>query len=447
MPIQNSTSGCYSNNVLPPQLNIPVGAKTHLFQLPRTSSASCSLYQSTASISSENGNRSTSRKRSRDGSVTSSQATTYSTTSIWSPTLTEQSSALLTPGMMSPAPLVNTQYVLATGLDTPVAGFTSSVDASDDFMTPPHLASTGGRGWESHTGIDSGSYFPPQSTALAREANGRPRLPSTQPTRGSWGKTVYSVVGAASRLWSFCTMNAFQGFYAGGGQGYQICTSSGFSNGEWRASNKDEERKRVSRLEREMSSIPGCFPEEDFIPDYMSQTHTTTPRPAKKIQRQKGIGDPYAGWIMVDSTPTSRESSLTRTSTRKIPSMVSPGRRPASKAGRRVILPASRPSQTSYAGSPAMRPDRPASTASARSPTTTPQPTSPVSLEVQRHAARLRRQKTEEDANLNRFNQQLKAMIKEGKEALGTKFEVEEVDGMIDEGYAEGEYIDVIEKW
>ena len=42
--------------------------------------------------------------------------------------------------------------------------------------------------------------------------------------------------------------------------------------------------------------------------------------------------------------------------------------------------------------------------------------------------------------NLKRFNQQLKAMIREGKEALGTKFEVEEVmDGLVDEGYAEGE--------
>lgn len=442
MPIQASTTGCF-----PPQLNIPVGAKTHLFQLPRTPSASCSLYQSTSSISGENGNRSTSRKRSRHGSVTSSQTTTCSTKSIWLPTSTEQSLASLTPGMMSPAPLVNTQYALATGLDSPMAGFMSSVDASDDFMTPPHFASTGGRGWDSHAGTDSESYFPPQSSALAREANGRPRLPPTQPKRGSWGKTVYSVVGAASRLWSFCTMNAFQGFYAGGGQGYQMCTSSAFSSGEWSAFNKDEERERVSRLEREMSSVPGCFPEEDFIPDYMSQTHTTPPRPAKKIQRQKGIGNTCASWIMVDSTPISRESSPTRTSNRKTPSVASSGRRPASKAGRRVILPASRPSQTSYAGSPALRLDRPASTALARSPATTPLYTSPASLEVQRHAARLRRQKTEEDANLNRFNQQLKAMIKEGKEALGTKFEVEEVDGMIDEGYAEGEYIDDIEKW
>ena len=72
---------------------------------------------------------------------------------------------------------------------------------------------------------------------------------------------------------------------------------------------------------------------------------------------------------------------------------------------------------------------------------------SPVSVDVQRHAARMRKRELEEDANLKRFNQQLKAMIKEGKEALGTKFEVEEAEGNepMDEGYAEGSYFD--EKW
>lgn len=64
-------------------------------------------------------------------------------------------------------------------------------------------------------------------------------------------------------------------------------------------------------------------------------------------------------------------------------------------------------------------------------------------MEVQRHAARIRKRELEEDANLKRFNQQLKAMIREGKEALGTKIEVvEELDGLVDEGYAEGDYFD-----
>ena len=57
--------------------------------------------------------------------------------------------------------------------------------------------------------------------------------------------------------------------------------------------------------------------------------------------------------------------------------------------------------------------------------------------------ARIRKRELEEDANLKRLNQQLKAMIREGKEALGTKFEVEEVlEDVVDEGYVEGDYVD-----
>ena len=50
----------------------------------------------------------------------------------------------------------------------------------------------------------------------------------------------------------------------------------------------------------------------------------------------------------------------------------------------------------------------------------------------------MRKRELEEDANLKRLNQQLKAMIKEGKEALGTKFEIVEP---VDEGCAGGENV------
>ena len=55
----------------------------------------------------------------------------------------------------------------------------------------------------------------------------------------------------------------------------------------------------------------------------------------------------------------------------------------------------------------------------------------------------MRKRELEEDANLKRFNRRLQAMIKEGKEALGTRFEVDEVsDDAVDEGYVEGDYFD-----
>lgn len=184
----------------------------------------------------------------------------------------------------------------------------------------------------------------------------------------------------------------------------------------------------------EKSLVPGCFPEEDFIADYMSQNHTTPPRPAKKIQREKGMaGERSASWVLVSSTSTSRETSPSRLSSRKIPTSNTSTRRPTPKLGGRPVLPASRPSLTSYAGSPGVRCNRSASFASPRSPIRSPKHESPLSAEVQRQAARIRKRELEEDVTLKRFNQQLKAMIKEGKEALGTRFEVLEP---VDELYA-----------
>jgi len=52
-----------------------------------------------------------------------------------------------------------------------------------------------------------------------------------------------------------------------------------------------------------------------------------------------------------------------------------------------------------------------------------------MSAEAQRFAAKVRKREKEEERTLKGFNDRLKAMIKEGKEALGTKFEIE-MDGL-----------------
>ncbi len=140
-----------------------------------------------------------------------------------------------------------------------------------------------------------------------------------------------------------------------------------------------------------------------------------------------------ASWVLV-----SRETSPSRPSSRKTPSSNTSARRPRPKLGRRPVLTASRPSQTSFAGSSGLHSDRGASFASPRSLTTSPKRESPLNGEAQRQAALMRKRELEEDANLKRFNQQLKAMIKEGKEALGTTFEVLEPT---DEVCARGEYV------
>ena len=223
------------------------------------------------------------------------------------------------------------------------------------------------------------------------------------------------------------TPTSVQGFYAGGGQGYEMKPALNDTNcGQSMWQDGDVIQSTLG----DKSVVPGCVPEQDFIAEYMSENHTTPPRAAKRIQREKGMsGDLSASWVLV-----SRETSPSRLSSRKIPPSNTLARRPKPKAGGRPVLSASRSSLKSFTGSPGLCSDRSASFASPRSPNMSPKRESPLSTDVQRQAARMRRREMEEDANLKRFNQQLKAMIKEGKEALGTTIEVIEPADEIDAG-------------
>ncbi len=441
--ISRSTEIC---DTYPQKLDLYVGENSHIFQPPRTPSVS-SLYRATASTVSGYDSAPTSRKRSRHDSSVSNRTAKYTPDGkFWSPTASGQSSTLLTPGLMSPAPLVNTQYMVAAGYDTPSATTSSGLEGSHNYTASADHVFRGGRGWN-NTGLVSDSYFPQQLCPLGREGNGRPRIAVGQEPREGWAKAVQSVVVVAGRLWNFCKKNAFQGFYAGGGQGFRMDPPNLPLSIDPDNYENLEDKKEAYRSQRETSSIPGCFPEEDFIPDYMSKTLATPERPAKKTRHDKCAGDLRANWVMVENSSGTRESSPPRVSARKVPARHPQGWRATSKSGKRPILSASRPSHTSCAGSPALRPDRPTSSASSRSPRATPKCDSPASVEAQKHAARMRRREMEDDAHLKRLNQQLKAMIKEGKEALRTEIVVEDVVGdMTDEGYAEGDCFNDIVK-
>jgi len=433
-----SMPGSFSfDATLPPKLDI--GAKSLFFQPPKTPSASSSLRTSTPSLPGHHVSNSTSRKRSRHESY--DHTTTSSTQShAWSNM--PVSTPIDTPGAMSPMPLVNSKYELAGGLDTPTAARSSAMDHGEDHCrASPDLHLRGGRAIRGFD-VPSDSYFPGPSSALARERNGRARMQPQPGIRDGLGRVVYTFVGAAGKVLHFCKTAAFNGFYAGGGQGYEMKPPLQSRDGGQSIWQDIETDDRSHSWELEKSIIPGRFPDEDFYPNYMSQDRTTPPRASKRIQRENGLGEISASWVVVGSNPTSRATSPSRLSHRKTPSTTTSARRPAPRLGRRRILAASRPSITSYAGSPGLHSDCHASFASPRSPNISPKHESPVSVEVQRHAARMRKRELEEDANLKRFNNQLQAMIREGKQALRTKFEVED-DGdeeAVDEGYAEGGY-------
>ncbi len=304
-------------------------------------------------------------------------------------------------------------------------------------------------------------YFPYTPAALSRERNGKSRLYIAPAVRDGWSKAVFNVLGGvAGKVWSFCTTGAFRGFYAGGGNNFQMRPPQQTLHGETRLRGLWPEKDDTSLAGgRESTPIPDQLSNEDYIPDYIPRDFATPPRPAKKVQRVKGEGGLKANWVLVGSTPRSQDRSPSRSPTRKTPATRSPERRPhtatgrpvTSKAGRRPILPASRPSLTSFAGSPALHLNGPASFASSRSPGGTPvKGTQSLSREAKIYAAKVRKREVEDDAMVKRLNQQMKALIREGKEALGTKVEVDvddEMEGLVDEGYAEGDCFETKDSW
>ncbi len=303
------------------------------------------------------------------------------------------------------------------------------------------------------------SYFPYVPAALSRERNGKSRLYVRPAVRDGWSTAVFNVLGGvAGKVWNFCTAGAFRGFSAGGGNNFQMKPAQQSLREETSSMYLVAEKDGQDLAEgRECTPIPGQFSDEDYIPDYIPRDHGTPPRPAKKLQRIQGEGGLKANWVLVSGTPRSHDLSPSRSPTRKTRATRSPDRRPPtatgrpvpSRVGRRPILPAARPSLTSFAGSPALHLNGPASFASSRSPGSTPVKGTPsLSPEAKMFAAKVRKREVEDDAMVKRLNQQMKALIREGKEALGTKVEVtDEVDGLVDEGYEEGECFGMKDSW
>ncbi|MCJ1284580.1 hypothetical protein MMC26_003913 [Xylographa opegraphella] len=423
----------------PPHLNVNTGPKAQLFRPPNTPSTAQSLHYSSAE-SNRYSDDAVARKRPRNDSLQSDQSTPYSsTTGAWSNIPSGPPSAIYASGIISPPPFVNTRYKLAGGLDTPSAALASGFDPSAS--TPDLAFRRGGRNYGSrHTPED---YFGDTSSALARERNGRSRTQFESRPSDGWGKAVVSAVsGVAGKVWEFCKAGAFHGFYAGGSHGQSSQPSSSCSqtiqttqSSIWQDLSPSTSHIFDATSHSHTTSLPGGFPDADFLPEYMSHP-SKRPKPS-----------PSSSWVLVPShVPLSRETSPSRLAARKLPSSASTpsARRPASRAGlRRPVLPASRPSLTYSPHT-----NRPASSASTRSPLPSPKrqaheraqsygtevgadgyavdlPASPISVEAQKFAARARRREKEEERALQGFNERLRAMIREGKEALRTRVEVE----------------------
>lgn len=305
-------------------------------------------------------------------------------------------------------------------------------------------------------------YFPytPSSRPAKRRFSASPR--------GSpgWGKTVWQYTGGvAGKVINFCFTKAFNGFHAGGGHGYHMSldTPTVTANDETTL-DKSQDVFDAEYRGRGFSPIPGGFPQDHLIEDYMSrpQSHQLYDTPTQK--NDDGNRSSLRGsWVMVNEPYTDTEHSPVRKKAR--PTTASrPGSR-ASTAARPKVHPRSSASGASYASprgtalTSAQHSLRPTSSdgftrqhkrsrssvAQPRQPELHSEHNTPKSPDVIKFETKMRKRDQKQDRSIHRINQQIQDLIKEGQQTLGSRIEV---DGEVeDEGYGEGTDGSEVTRW
>ncbi|KAJ5133167.1 uncharacterized protein N7443_005200 [Penicillium atrosanguineum] len=284
----------------------------------------------------------------------------------------------------------------------------SSEDASRSLLESEYRKTSGRHDFHTTADLDyrpnryRESFLPPSLDASVEmidqdtQANSRKRSrrdsciasPSADgadtPTRLGWGRTVIKAVG---KVLDLCWTGAFSGFYAGGGQGYDIQTGSPAQYTAAWQSPVSVEKDSIFR-----TPIPGQYPDEEIERSWV----VVPTEPANPFVGDS-MGSPSlkARRIHQASSPRRRPAVMPRLNKRAAPSALRPST-PTKGVGLGLPSPRSRDG--------------------------------PGSAEGQRQAARLRRREREEDASIQRLNKQLQAMIREGKEALGTTVEVDDIE-------------------
>jgi hypothetical protein len=346
----------------------------------------------------------------------------------------------------SPAPLTNIDYRLAANYGTPI---NEKVQHED--WTPQEFEEDLRQ--NRYAQQRDGGYFPhtPSSRVVKRRFSASPR--------GSpgWGHTVWQYTGGvAGKVINFCWTKAFNGFHAGGGQGYTMSLETPtVTGGDATAVNgsrdvfDDRYRARVG------TPVPGGYPEENFIEDYMSrpQSHQQHETPTQF----NDVGDRSSlrgNWVMVNepytdtehspvrkkarSSTASRPSSRPSTATRpKMPARISAsGASYASPRGSAFSTTQHTSRPTSSDGFVRQHKRSRSSIAHARQPDLNSEHNTPRSPEVVKFESKMRKRDQRQDRSIHRINQQIQDLIKEGQQTLGSRVEVD--DEVDDEGYEEG---------
>ena len=396
------------------------------------------------------------------------------------------STAYFSSALPSPAPLVNTRYELKGGLDTPTTEIERRYDALDLEDEDPTNDLRPNRLQPSSLGLKIQDEIP-ETPEVGTDGVIMQRKRKLVPDKNGWTRTIVTAMGGlAWKGIKSCWTTAFGGFHAGGGTGYQMSMTTPMivEGHTWEGLDKREDvfdESYEKKYTRDRTPIPGQFPGDDrgygCTPDSPGDLRSHQP-----LLDNKENNRPYHdGWTMVQESDCKPEQPAL--SGRQRPDNTTSLCRTASNAsiaGARLKPPEQRrPSLVSQAGSPSVEQNRLASFASPRSlhksshpelsrssrsasPTKArsslsgvsprrplvgrPGPGSgtvtPTTPDVQDFERKVKLKAKKEEESIRRLNKQLRDMIREGKEALNTRVDVEDdaTEGdHEDEGYVEGD--------
>ncbi|KAF2443034.1 hypothetical protein P171DRAFT_445550 [Karstenula rhodostoma CBS 690.94] len=320
----------------------------------------------------------------------------------------------------SPPPLANERYELAGGVEV-TDRFARQNGNLDDYF---HLE----KQREMWSTPASPNYnIPPHLQPAELQVtppSGKPRM---------LNQLMNIVGGVAGKLYQFWSV-PFRGFQAGGGQAYS------FNNQEVAAKlGLDDDTSFPNGPTQHIA--PTEYRDNDYGIESIESLKEE--RPGAKRQRTA------ESWVVVDNRGdmTSRPSTP-RMAARRVPGHTrshSQIPRPASMASmatpahkRSSLIPVSRRStldRTSFHGSAGANPplsgharsySRQSYGSPALSNDDSSKKNSPLHPESQRLVNKLRREEVEDDARMRRMSSQMSAMLREAREALGSKFEIED---------------------
>lgn len=326
----------------------------------------------------------------------------------------------------SPSPLVNTDYKLWGGMDTPGAWSeqrlerVQQIDEELDYRQSRFGQRDAQLNWKTSDEI------------LAQETISRDTIPHDESQKWHLGSAAWALTGGlAGKIFNFCWNTTFSGFRAGGGQAY-----TDYAEVVTRTTPETEENDFWSKRQSfgSIVQVPGSFPR-----DRKSLEHREVRQARPSCERND------SSWVILEHNDSQEDFSPIRKRSKASVAGFSRSNSSAFQPVQPIRSSASYASPRSGTTSAAIG-SRPNSQKRPRPSTASPSrrqsgyfaEQSPMSPELETYQRKKRREDKKQDESIRRLNAQLQDMIREGQEALGSKIEIVD-DHSTDEGYYEGD--------